>query len=94
MGYELYGKIREPKRHKNKNRVQKRENSDTENFFESFSGKECEICLTTGEKLAGVLKANAHNKYDVILETADARFLIRKDCVVFVKVLFNRKEVI
>ena len=90
-GYEQYGRLKEPRRHKD--REPKRED-EAVGFFESFNNKECEVCLTTGDKLSGVLKTDTYNKYDVLLETGEARFLIRKDSVLFVKASLNRTEAI
>ena len=56
-----------------------------EGFFESLSGENVQVELTSGKQLSGILRADLYNKYDIELETEEEIYLIRKDVLSCVK---------
>jgi hypothetical protein len=54
-------------------------------FFEALSGERVQVELTSGKQIAGILRADLYNKYDIELETEEELYLIRKDILGVVK---------
>ena len=82
---ELYGgrKSQEEKakeridKHNKKNKKPQKEKG----FLNLFNDKNVTITLINGNEYKGVLKTNAYNRYDVLLETNNGRILIPKHSI-------------
>ena len=83
--YEQYGKMKEPRRYKN------RAEEDNIGFFDMMNGKHVEAHLTTGEQIEGILETNAYNRYDVMLRNDEGMFVVRKDVLEYVKLYLNKE---
>jgi sRNA-binding regulator protein Hfq len=85
--YEQYGKMKEPRRYKN------REQEDTIGFFDMLNGKHIEAHLITGEVIEGILETNAYNKYDVLLRNDEGMYVVPKAAIEYVRAIPDTKEV-
>jgi sRNA-binding regulator protein Hfq len=56
-----------------------------EGYFEGMTGEAVELHLTSGESLEGTLRASTYNRYDVLLENEEGRFLVPKAAIEYVK---------
>ena len=56
-----------------------------EGYFESLSGERVQVHLTTGKEIEGTLRASTYNRYDVVLESEEGRFLVPKAGIEYVK---------
>lgn len=83
--FEQYGKMKEPR----KGKVKKTENIEKKEvrlgYFEIFNGKEVECKIVNSDIINGVLRSDSYNKYDVIIETENEQYLIRKDVIEYIK---------
>jgi sRNA-binding regulator protein Hfq len=76
-----YGRYSKDRKHVE--RTEKRQ--PEEGFFESMSGERVQVELTTGRVIEGTLQASTYNRYDVVLESSEGRYLVPKAAILYVK---------
>ena len=81
--YEHYGKMKEPRRHKEARANMNEE--EPKGFFERFDGKHVRVKLLTGDTLEGFLETTAYNKFDCLLFQEDKPILLPKHAIGFVE---------
>lgn len=87
-----YGKFGSDRKHVERTQNTEKRPSE-QGFFESLSGERVQVELTSGKQITGVLSADLYNRYDVLLETGEERYLLRKDCIEYVRHSPDKKEV-
>ena len=88
--YEHYGKMKEPRRHKEARANMNEE--EAKGFFERFNEKHVRVKLLTGDILEGVLETNSYNKYDCLLFQEDKPILLPKHAIGFVEEVKEREK--
>ena len=69
-----------------RNHVEKTERRQAEQgLFESLSGEKVQVHLLSGKEIEGVLSASTYNRYDIVIEGSEGRFLVPKAAILFVK---------
>lgn len=56
-------------------------------FYEGLNKKHVIVTLQSGEKLSGILSANAFNQFDVLLDMKEQSYLLTKASIV--KIMFS-----
>lgn len=78
-----YGKFSSDRKH-----VEKAQ----EGYFEGMAGEVVQVHLSTGKEIEGVLSASTYNRYDVVLENEEGRYLVPKAAIEYVRAIPDKRR--
>ena len=65
-----------------------------EGYFEDMAGETVQVHFLSGKEIEGTLRASNFNRYDVVLENEEGRYLVPKAAIEYVRCSPDTKEVI